>query len=383
LAKKQAPLVIVDPTVQFSTTTDTLAKVLAQAVRFTGQFGELPKGSVRVEAHDDGTVTAIGMSMDSAILIRFDAKVETPGVVVLPAALAAPMLKALPDSKVTVTVDTSLTAHFEAAVSSRFSLRCWAGDAAVPFRFGFEVRQELNAEEATRFSDAVAFAETAASTDDSRPLLTGILIDDEHVVATDSYRLAATYTHVAVPPMLCPAAVLREAIKLGTITAVGAPHEGGGRAILLAVSGKAPFADCLIYGRLIEGDFPNWQGLMPDIARSPRTFQVVASELSASIRQLETLAKDGSATPIRLTLEAGACLLSVHASDVGHGEVEIDGVYTGEPLTVAFNPRYLREGLDALDDDTVTLHLTDALKPAVLTGATGIRKCLIMPVRVA
>jgi hypothetical protein len=167
LAKKQAPLVIVDPTVQFSTTTDTLAKVLAQAVRFTGQFGELPKGSVRVEAHDDGTVTAIGMSMDSAILIRFDAKVETPGVVVLPAALAAPMLKALPDSKVTVTVDTSLTAHFEAAVSSRFSLRCWAGDAAVPFRFGFEVRQELNAEEATRFSDAVAFAETAASTDDS------------------------------------------------------------------------------------------------------------------------------------------------------------------------------------------------------------------------
>jgi DNA polymerase-3 subunit beta len=222
----------------------------------------------------------------------------------------------------------------------------------------------------------------AASKDDARPILTGVLLQAEdgglRIEATDSYRLAVrTLPGTEVlgerPQVLVPSRALSEVVRL----------LGDGSEVELTLGDRDVtfgLPDTTITSRLIEGDFPNTRQLLP--TEFPNRLKVDRLALLDALRRVRLLARES--TPVRIAQHGDSIELSAVTQDVGHAHESLDASYDGDELTVAFNPDYLLDGLDAISGDEVTLETRDALKPAVLRDAdTDDFLYLLMPVRVS
>ena len=221
----------------------------------------------------------------------------------------------------------------------------------------------------------------AASTDEARPILTGVLLTAEaeglRMVATDSYRLAVRDLPGASvlgtdQKVLVPGRALSELARL-----VGNTGELtlrlGEREATFEVGGTR------LTTRLIEGEFPNYRQLIPPTY--PNKLTVAREPLMEAIRRVKILARD--ATPIRLQMTSDSLRLTAITQDVGNAVEELDAVLEGTELTVAFNPDYFASGVEAVGGDEVTLETNDALKPAVLRAVgRSDYLYLLMPVRV-
>jgi DNA polymerase-3 subunit beta len=132
--------------------------------------------------------------------------------------------------------------------------------------------------------------------------------------------------------------------------------------------------------RLIEGEFPNYRGLIP--ASYPNRLVVGREALLDAVGRVRQLARD--AAPVRLVLKADGLELLATTQDVGQAHEDLEAKYEGAELTVAFNPEYLAQGIDVTPGDEIVLETIDALKPAVLrsTEDAGFLY-LLMPVRVS
>ena len=132
--------------------------------------------------------------------------------------------------------------------------------------------------------------------------------------------------------------------------------------------------------RLIEGDFPRYQGLIP--SERPNRLTVDRLALLEAIRRVRLMAVE--TTPIRLAMSADGLELIVISQDVGQAHETLDATYDGEELTVAFNADYLLDGVEVSDGDEVVLETVDALKPAVMQATESSDFLyLLMPVRVS
>ncbi|MBU6217075.1 MAG: DNA polymerase III subunit beta, partial [Acidobacteria bacterium] len=131
--------------------------------------------------------------------------------------------------------------------------------------------------------------------------------------------------------------------------------------------------------RLIKGDFPDYEKLIP--SDMPNCLTVERQTLQDAIRRVRLMARENS--PIRLSMGPDGLELRAITQDVGEAVEELDAKYDGEPLTVAFNPDYLMNGLEVSPGEEVSLETRDAQRPAVLrsTGSTDFLY-LLMPVRV-
>ena len=235
----------------------------------------------------------------------------------------------------------------------------------------YPVQVEPAAEAVTLSSASVAEAlrqvVRAASTDDARAVLTGVLIaaedDGVRMVATDSYRLAvrdlpdnemlAGGQKVLVPEpgaerAAAPARRQRSELKV-RLGARDAVFEAGGTRLTT---------------RLIEGEYPNYRNLLP--SSYPNVLTVGREALLEALRRVKILAQD--ATPVRLALGGETLVLTAITQDVGNASEEIDASYDGTEMTVAFNPDYLSAGVDAIDAEEITLSTLDPMKPAVIRG---------------
>jgi DNA polymerase III subunit beta len=234
---------------------------------------------------------------------------------------------------------------------------------------------------AAAFGEALRQVVRAASTDEARPILTGVLLaaedDGLRMVATDSYRLAVRdlpgqQALGADQKVLVPGRALSEVQRL----------VGNGEELTMRLGDRdATFevGGTVLSTRLIDGDFPNYRQLIPP--SHPNTLTVSRDALLEAIRRVKLLARD--ATPIRLQLAAETLRLTAITPDVGNATEELDATYEGGELTIAFNPDYLAAGVEACTGEEITLHVQDALKPAVVRGA-GVADYLylLMPVRV-
>ncbi|NNE74125.1 MAG: DNA polymerase III subunit beta, partial [Acidimicrobiales bacterium] len=132
--------------------------------------------------------------------------------------------------------------------------------------------------------------------------------------------------------------------------------------------------------RLIEGDFPNYRGLIPD--NHPNMLTVGREALLDAVRRVRLLAQE--ATPVRMIMKENALELVAVTQDVGQAHESLDANYDGEELTVAFNPEYLLNGIEVTTGDEITLQTVDALKPALVrTVGDDDFVYLLMPVRVS
>ena len=356
---------------------DVLADALATAGRAaTGRTGTLPVLSgLRLELVGD-TLTVTGTDLELTIQLEAQVGGERDGGVVLPARLSADIVRSLSPGKVELSVDGDDVSI--AGGRSQFAVRPLSLDDYPRLSAPASSAVTLPSAEV---GEALRQVVRAASTDEARPILTGVLLTAEaegmRMVATDSYRLAVRDLPGASvlgtdQKVLVPGRALSELQRL-----VGNASE----LTLRLGEREATFevGSTRLTTRLIEGEFPNYRQLIPP--SYPNKLTVARDALMEAIRRVKILARD--ATPIRLQMTADSLRLTAITQDVGNAVEELDAVLEGSELTVAFNPDYFAAGVEAVGSDEVTLETLDALKPAVLRGVGKPDYLyLLMPVRV-
>ena len=356
---------------------EILADALTTAGRAaTSRTGTLPVLSgVRLDV-DAETLTVTGTDLELTIRLSVPVHSDRPGSAVVPARLVGDIVKALPAGAVEVSLNDD-----EMSISagrSQFSVR--------PLSLSdYPAQVETDAEPVTlqsaQVADALRQVVRAASTDDARAVLTGVLIaaedDGLKMVATDSYRLAVRdlpqSSMLAVgQKVLVPGRALAELQRILSGDAELNVRLGAREAVFEA-------GETRLTTRLIEGEYPNYRNLLP--SSYPNVLTVGREALIEALRRVKILAQDS--TPVRLTLGGDTLQLTAITQDVGNAHEEIDASYDGAEMTVAFNPDYLAAGIDAVEDDEVTLATMDPMKPAVLRGVGHDDYLyLLMPVRV-
>ncbi len=224
----------------------------------------------------------------------------------------------------------------------------------------------------------------AAANDDARPLLTGVLFTTEdnklRLIATDSYRLAVRdvpeVNGVGDHDLLVPARALQEfqraAASLASDAEVGITLTD---AEICFVVGTTSIAS-----RLIDGNYPSVLQLIP--ASYPNQLRIAKDTLLTSLKRAKLLAKD-STSSVRLTMKDKGVEIRTQSHDTGDVEDNVDADYTGEEITIAFNPGFLIDGIEAVPGDEIILEMSDSVRPAMVHGVEDTRfRYLLMPVRV-
>ena len=364
-------------TVKFRCERDVLADAVGSAGRAaTNRTGTLPVlAGVRMEVEGD-RLTITGSDLELTIRLTVQVGGERDGAAVVPARLVGDIVKALPAGAVEVELGED-----ELSISagrSQFSVRPLSLD---DYPAQSEPAADAVTLQAEAMSEALRQVVRAASTDDARVVLTGVLLTSEEegvrMVATDSYRLAVrdlpdSSVLGSGQKVLIPARALTELQRV-----IGDADELTVR--LGERDATFEVGTTRLSTRLIEGEYPNVWNLLP--SSHPNLLTVSKDSMMEAIRRVKILAQDS--TPVRLTLGGDTVQLTAITQDVGNAAEEVDANYEGAEMTVAFNPDYLAAGIDAIDSDDVTLATMDPMKPAVLRGVgKDDYLYLLMPVRV-
>src|SRR3954452_13465629 len=351
--------------------------VVARAVSTRGAVQIL--GGILLRA-EDGQLTLAATDMELSLRSSLAASIESEGAAVVPGRVLLDIVRQLPSSAGEVSLAYQSGEHALELVCGTANYRLHTFSAEDFPRLpvadtaqSFEVERETFLETAGRVS-------RAASRDESRPVLTGILVrfaSGSVVMAPpDSYRLSVKETAIGgnlpdleaiiparAPAALRPVATPRETIEVGV------------------QDNQVVFAteDALLTTRRIDGQFPNYSQLLPT------TFEVELAlpkaELLEIVRRCSVMAQRNS--PLRLRFAEGELTISAQTQDVGEARESLPVQFAGEPLEIGFNAEFLRDGVESIDADELTLKLISPLRPAVLDGGDGDPTYLLMPIRLA
>ena len=353
--------------------------IVSRAVSTRGTVQVLSGILLRAEG---GTITLAATDMELSLRTTLEARVAGDGAVVIPGKPFTELARLLPESD--VTIEYKPEEGTVQIVSGSYKSRLHVFNAEDFPRLP-AVDAQLHAIDREALLETVDRVAKSASRDESRPVLTGILVRFEAgklvMVATDSYRLSVKETALteAAPELeaIIPARALTELSRLGS------PSLGGrGDTIDLGVhENHVVFGtgDAWLTTRRIDGQFPNYRQLLPD------TFEVELTlpkaELADVVRRAAVLALRNS--PLRLRLAAGELTISAQTQDVGETQETMPAAYSGEEFLIGFNAEFLRDGIDSIVGDDVKLKLINPLRPAILEDAAGDFTYLIMPIRLA
>jgi DNA polymerase-3 subunit beta len=375
--------------VKFRCERDTLVDALTTASRAVTTRGSTTAALQGVRLEIAGNqLTAVGTDLDLTVRVDVEAIGLDDGAVVAPARLAADIVRALEPGAVTLEggddeVEIS-------AARSRFVVRTFPVD---DFPVLPDPRPDQVTLPAAALAEALRQVVRAASSDDARPLLTGVLVAAEgegtRLVATDSYRLAMRDVAGTGPlpegtdQILVPARALTELQRLLPGGKEGAKDDSGPSVGFSVSELDATFTvdGVRLTTRLLDGRFPDYRQLIPP--GYPNQLRVSKESLLDALRRVRLLVRDNT-TPVRLSMRPGSVELTVVSQEVGHASEDVDADFEGEELTVAFNPTYLIEGVEAVLGDEVLLETLDATKPATVRGPEhDDYRYLLMPVRVS
>ena len=327
---------------------------------------------------EGGEVELTATDMELSLRTSLEAQVDDPGTVVVPGRLLAELSRLLPEGEVELDAAAEEGVLKVTCGSASYTLHTYAAE-------DFPRLPEVDAAalfsaEGEAFLGTVARVSRAASRDESRPVLTGVLVRFEAgrliMAATDSYRLAVKETavdaEVAELEALVPARALGEVQRLAA---------GSDRLELGVLENQVVFelGGTTVTTRRIDGQFPNYKALLPESFEN----EVVLprDELLDVVRRTAVMAQRNA--PLRLRFAEGELTVSARTPDVGEAHESLPAPYTGEPLEIGFNAEFLRDGIESIEGDELTLKLISPLRPAVLQGADGDFTYLIMPIRLA
>src|SRR6266478_9772126 len=347
---------VVSRAVSTRTSVQILSGILVEA-----QGGELRLAATDMELSPRATVSA---------------QIEGDGAIVLPGKTFADISRLLPAGEVSIEHKPAESVVHVTAGTASYTLHTFNPE-------DFPRLQELDSVQ-TFTVDRESLLETihrvarAASRDESRPVLTGILVSFTGgklvMAATDSYRLAVKETVLegTVPELeaIVPSRALQELARIansGDTVDVGV-HENQ---VLFSTEGA------WLTTRRIDGQFPNYRQLLPEAFEHELTLP--RTEILEVVRRASVMIQ--RATPLQLRFAEGEITVVARTHEVGESKETLPIGYTGEPLEIGFNADFLRDGLELLDSDDVRVKLISPLRPAVIQGEGDEFTYLVMPIR--
>jgi DNA polymerase-3 subunit beta len=360
--------------VKFRCDRDLLSEALQTVQRGVSTRPGIPALTGVLMSVAESQLTLATTDLEVSTEVRIDVDARDTGSVLVPARLLADMVKSLPPDAVEIDADGS-----QAKVSCRSfegTLRCLPAEDFPILRDPKGTRITVGAVE---FGEAVSQAARAASKDEARPVLTGVLLEANRegltLAATDSYRLAVREVQASgegEATVLVPERALSEAGR-----AAGGEEKGEVEIILGDSQATFRVGSLRLTSRLIDEQFPNYRQLIPEPGEN--RLEAPRQELLEAVRRVGLLARESS--PIRLELNALGVRLTSSSPDLGGAVEAVEASYQGEELTAAFNPNYLADGLAGITGEKVRVELRDGLKPALLRGDGDEFTYLVMPVR--
>jgi len=345
-------------------------------------------GGILLEAAD-GALRLSATDMEISVQTSSPAEVEEEGRVVIPARIFNDIVRALPAGSFSLEHDDSEGTVRLAAGENEYRIRTYAAD-------DFPQLPGFDAEAAFRMSgevlvETVEKVSRSYSRDETRPVLTGILISFEEnrvrMVTTDSYRLSIKETELATTAFegsreaIIPARAMQEVSRIFS----GSEEEE----VEVSLSeNQALFrvGDVLFGTRLIDGNFPEYRRLLPTTFE--REISVSREELMRTLRRVNLFAqRQTPPVPVSLSFSEGAVEVIVRNGEVGEAHERLEAT-SEDDFLISFNPGYLLDGVSAVDTEKVVFKLNEALKPGLIVpgenGGTGEEPdflYLIMPMR--
>jgi DNA polymerase III subunit beta len=317
--------------------------------------------------------------MELSLRLPVEAQVEGDGAVVAPGRLLVDLARLLPESEVVLEHRPEHGVLEVTCGPASYKLNTYSAED-FPKLPDVEGTQTFAAD-SSAFLETVSRVARAASRDESRPVLTGVLVRFERakliMAATDSYRMSVKETELAGDT----ASELEAIVPARALTELSRIAQDSGELQIGVQENHVVFGagDVWLTTRRIDGQFPNYKQLLPE------TFEhevaLPREEFLEVVRRVSVMAQRNS--PLRLRFAEGEVTVSAQTQDVGEAKESLSVPFTGEPLEIGFNPDFLRDGLDSVESDEVALRLISPLRPGLLHSDAEDFSYLIMPIRLA
>ena len=333
---------------------------------------------ILIETGDDGKLQLAATDMELSLRTSLEAKVDSGGSVVVPGRLLLDLARLLPEAEVTLEHKLEEAAVEVRCGSATYRLHTYNAEdfPRLPETEGIDLH-EIDRE---TLLETVARVSRSASRDESRPVLTGVLVRFEPgklvMAATDSYRLSVKETEAEAVGLELEAIVPARALT--ELARVAAEAE---KLTLGVHENQVVFGtgDAWLTTRRIDGQFPNYKQLVPEAFEYE--VPIGRDELLDVVRRVSVMAQRNS--PLRLRFGDGELAVSAQTQDVGEAREALPVAFSGEPLEIGFNAEFLRDGVESIAGEQVRLKLISPLRPAVLEGESDDFLYLIMPIRLA
>ena len=322
----------------------------------------------------------LATDMEVGLRMPLPASVARDGKALLPARLLLDVVRALPAAELSIELraaEQDVELRCAGAVFHLRTLRAEDFPALPEAAADARVTIPLDA-----FVQTVERVARSASRDETRPVLTGILISaaerELRMVATDSYRLSVKRTELDTPlqgglEANVPARALQELSRIAQQSQQAELTAGVGQnQVVFELDGV------VLSSRLIEGQFPNYRQLIPESVE--HELRLSTSELAEVLRRISLLAQKNA--PLRLAFGEGQLTVSAQTPDVGEASEAIPVPFHGEPFEIGFNPEFLRDGVESIDTEELVMKLISPLRPGLLeTPDSRDFVYLVMPIR--
>jgi DNA polymerase III subunit beta len=354
--------------------------------------------NIKLEATTNpDTIQLTGFDLSLGIQTNFSAQVEESGILTLPAKLLNDIVAKLPSGEITLDDEAGENLVTITSVSGRYQVR---GMSAEEFPELPSIEQgETNQLSATAFIDGLKGSLVACSQDESKQVLTGVYLKVEperlEFAATDGHRLgivevypneAADAAEDAPEPLeqasigsfevTVPAKALRELEKM-----LGSGQDDDKLGLQLE-QGQVVFGwgDCKLTTRTLEGKYPDYRLLIPK--QFQRQITLDRKQLLSALERIAVLADQTNLVKFSIDSASQSIALSVESQDRGSGRESLTGQVSGADLDIAFNIKYLMDGLKTLLTQEITISMNGPLEPVILTPLGGVKMTyLVMPVQ--
>jgi DNA polymerase-3 subunit beta len=366
--------------VKLSAARDELLAQLQTVSRVASTRGAIQALSGVQIAAEGGRVELRATDMEVGLRVPLPAEIAREGSVVLPARLLVDVVRSLSGPTVTIELRAAEQDVELVAGNATFHIRTLRAEDFPPFP---EPESEgVVTVPSQAFVETVLKVANSASRDETRPVLTGILVSasdrELRMVATDSYRLSVKETALEQPlasgfEANVPARALQELARLvqqldGEALAVGVRQNQ----IVFQIAG------IVLSSRLIDGQFPNYRQLIPETFE--HELSLAGGELTDVVRRISLLAQKNA--PLRLSFAPGELTVSAQTPDVGEAREALPVAFQGEPFEIGFNPEFLRDGVEGIESGDIVLKLISPLRPGLIQAADDAGFLyLIMPIR--
>lgn len=330
--------------------------------KIIGIRGTLPILNNILLKTDNGRLKLSATDLEIGISTWIGAKIEQEGAITIPAKVLTDFVSTNDDEKINLELKTTtlelispkFTAHIKGIEASEYPL--------IP-----EIKnKKLLSLPIKQLQEAIRKTIFACAVDETRPVLAGVLLkitgDELKLVATDSYRLAESTLKLEKKcekdvSTIIPARTMSELARIMTISASSVDIYLEENQILFVAG------DTQVISRLIEGNFPDYQQIIPKEHSS--SYEILVSELSKAVKMASFFARE-SANNIKLNFSPDNLNVSAVSPQLGDNISQIPVIADGENLDIAFNAKFILDILNVIDEEKVIIEANGRLQPAII-----------------